>query len=268
MGIAVVTERGPSPADRILKDQPDRRGESFAFGSVERSGRPNRGQAGVKEALVGVDVSEPRQDRLVEQRDLQGPCGRPEGFREQFGQPGGRSAQGVGPEPAVAIQIERRGVGKHQQIAKPPWIGVAEMEPPPGAGQRPSDVFVGKGNRSDGRGLDPHAAGHSQPHPKGRAGVGCDDRDLLAVTPQANDHRTRERRGASRQCVRSVLETRSLDEGASTNANRLDPCRDQHGFERSTKAFDLGKFRHRSEDAREGHADRAFYTRPTPASEA
>ena len=66
-GIDIVGNGGTAEADCALEDFAHGEPEALEFDAGEASGAAARANAGAKEALVGVDVAYPGEERLVEQ---------------------------------------------------------------------------------------------------------------------------------------------------------------------------------------------------------
>jgi hypothetical protein len=81
-GVAVVTEGGTASGDRVAQDAAQFGGEKGDFKAAEAGALAQRVDAGGKQALVGVDVSNPGNDRLVQQRRLDGSTALGEGLNE------------------------------------------------------------------------------------------------------------------------------------------------------------------------------------------
>jgi hypothetical protein len=71
-GVHVVGNRGSPEADGMLKDLAERGAEAFELGPGKAAGHAAGANAGAKQALVGIDVSHPCQQRLIQKRSLDG----------------------------------------------------------------------------------------------------------------------------------------------------------------------------------------------------
>ena len=71
VGRRVVVDRAPATLDGLGQDGPDRVVQPSFVGRPERPGGPQRMEPGGPQRLVGVDVADAGQERLVEQQRLE-----------------------------------------------------------------------------------------------------------------------------------------------------------------------------------------------------
>ena len=71
VGRGVVVDRAAAPLDRLGQDRPDRLVQAALVGGPERPGRPQRVEPRRPQRLVGVDVADAGEERLVEQQRLE-----------------------------------------------------------------------------------------------------------------------------------------------------------------------------------------------------
>src|SRR5579862_2220781 len=71
VGCRVVVDRAASPFDRLGQDGADREVQAALVGRMERRGGTERMEARQPERLVGVDVADPGNERLVEHERLE-----------------------------------------------------------------------------------------------------------------------------------------------------------------------------------------------------
>ena len=72
VGIYVVRNRGAAQLNGVVQNLAECLAETLQLGPGKPAGGAARTDAGVEEAFVGVDVAHPGQQRLVEQRGLDG----------------------------------------------------------------------------------------------------------------------------------------------------------------------------------------------------
>ena len=73
IGRRVVIDRASAPHDRLGQDPPDRVVQMTLVGGPQRPGGPQRMEPGRPQRLVGVDVADARDERLVEKERLEPP---------------------------------------------------------------------------------------------------------------------------------------------------------------------------------------------------
>ena len=71
VGRGVVVDRASAPHDRLGQDPPDLVVQMPLVRRAQRAGRPERVESGRPQRLVGVDVADPGDERLVEQERLE-----------------------------------------------------------------------------------------------------------------------------------------------------------------------------------------------------
>ena len=119
--IAVIAQRRSTSIRRAVEDVVEPPGERRPLAPLDRGAGPERVDACREEALIGIDVADPRHDRLVEESRLDRPAAAGQrgremvGERGRFGQERIRSERGPrGPERAL--------VDMRREPAEPPWI--------------------------------------------------------------------------------------------------------------------------------------------------
>src|SRR5229473_2216484 len=70
IGLDIIAQRRPAGLDRLAENLADRGGEPGGTRPGHRCGEPARRQTGTKESFADIDVAEPGDDPLVEQRRL------------------------------------------------------------------------------------------------------------------------------------------------------------------------------------------------------
>ncbi len=250
-GVAVVVDRRAAMRKAGLERIDDPVAQLLGVLEAHRAGGRERVQVGAEERLVGVDVADPRDLGLVEQKRLQRcpPAGREleQQLRRQV------AAQRLDPEPGGEVGVEL-GLRQDDGVAKAPWVGEPELraviEHQPGA------QVAGVGVRLvQARAAEPVArhqvadrvrsgrpqqqvAGHPQMHDQRDAVVEHDDQ-VLAAPPDRRDPPALQRpldRGRQLRPRPALVE----DLGA------LDRPPDGLGLELAADGFDLGELRHPS----------------------
>lgn len=152
IGIHIVGDGGTAELDRMLEHLAKGKPEPLQIGFGEPSCDAPRADAGVKQALVGVNIAYPGEQRLIEQRSFDGqPAGAKES-REWCGLDGQR-IQALGCERVAPREIAELKTAKTARIHEAQFLT---------AGQREAGVGVGD-NRCVGSG-DQQTAGHAKVH--------------------------------------------------------------------------------------------------------
>ena len=231
--ISIIPHGGPAGIDRLFEEVTNRLGEASDRLPIKSIGGGHGVDAGPMEGLVGVDVSDSGEHPLVEEGGLHVPSR----CRESGPEIPGLDRSGVGSE-AGAIVEEASGGREDHEIAEAARIDASQQQSPalPGS-DPPANVFVGN---SSGRpagfdGLHEHPAGHAEPDAES-AGTAFDQGQLLPVAIDPIDRRADEGTSPLGRRVRGQMV-------ASPHRRGLDRAALDDG-ERSSDAFDFGKFRH------------------------
>ena len=211
------------------------RGRRRSSSGVELAGRAERVDARAPERLVGVDVPEPRDRALVEQRALDrraAPC-------EPLRQPRGGEArpERLDAEPDAQVRIELAG------LEQPPRAEAAHVA----VGEPAAVVERDRGPRVRvvGRAVGEERAGHAQMREQRAAALEADDQ-VLAAPLDGGDALALElgrdlarvvRRGQPVVADLDLLEPSPLEDGRKPGANRLDLGQLRHAASVVTAAF-------------------------------
>jgi len=96
VGVYVVGDGGTAQGDCVLQDFLQSRVEAHELGAPDAAGHAAGADAGAEEAFVGVDVADAVEQRLVEQRGLDGQLAAAEELGEVFRSDGGGFGAGAG----------------------------------------------------------------------------------------------------------------------------------------------------------------------------
>ena len=224
-------------------------------------------QVGAKQRLVGVDVADPGDPRLVEQERLQGRAavGRDleQPLRRQL------AAERLDPEPRSEVGVELV-AAEHDRVAEAPRVGepqlraVVEDEPSPQvarvgvglveAGRAEPIRLHQVDGRVRARPADQQVAGHPQVHDQRRPVVELDDQ-VLAAAPDRLDPPPGER---LLDAVRQLRARPALVE----DLGRLDRAAARLGLELAAHGLDLGKLGHTGQSSLLSSADADRRRRP------
>lgn len=163
-GIDVVGDGGSAETDGVPKDLAQREAEPFEFGTAEAAGHAAGTDAGVEEALIGINVANPGEERLVEETRLDGESAAPEEGGEGLCADGKRFQAGGEEGGSVAEVL----VGEAAEAS-----GVDEAQ---FAAAGEGEARVGVGGDGSGRICDEQAAGHAEvnnPLGFGELGIRC-----------------------------------------------------------------------------------------------
>lgn len=93
-GIHVIGDRGAAKPDCVPKNLPKRDPQPLEFNSRKAAGHAAGADSGTKEAFVGVNISDPRQEGLVEESGLDRKAAVAEQRGERLGRNGERLLAG------------------------------------------------------------------------------------------------------------------------------------------------------------------------------
>lgn len=194
-GVDIVSKRRASCINRLVKGSQDLPGQPAGEIRSQAPGHETGMDAGREQCLVGVDVPDAGDHRLVEQHRLQASTRamrRPEkSSGERPDGPGCRIGTEPRPEPLVEIgsRFERRETAESTRISK--------LEPPSASidvHDLPSDVHMVVGSRRRPSGRPSQLPAHPQLHDKTRSTV-AKNRELLSPAIECPHRRSIEEIG-------------------------------------------------------------------------
>ena len=227
-----VGEGRSASVDRLVQHVVNRFEESPPLDRRHANCRAPRIDAGAVKYLVAVDVSDARDQMLIEKGGLHRSCGRRQESCESS--PIEPLGDRVGSE---SCEFGNHDVGHrtlvHDDLTECSWVDETQLFI---AIEGQSDMTVVR-SRPTHR-IDQHLTTHAEM-----------DHHLVArieVDQQILPPSTRRDRGDTREASDHLLATRSTHRPFSANVDRAHPTTDESGLESPSNRLDLGKFRHGS----------------------